>query len=191
MQYGNDTIGVKELRLVSSGDQEITASGTIGRAASDLQARLSNVKLANVDAMLLTNRQLGGVLNAQATITGPRDHLNVAGELSVNGGSFRQFTYESLTGRVTYARDTLGLDVRLQENPRAFIRATGSVPAAFFSARAAAGPQGSAPVDLRLESSAIDLGIIQRFYRLRNSGQGSRKQRRGNFHISAPRTPFS
>ena len=161
IQYGNDTIGLKDVRLVS-GTQEIRADGTIGPSASNLQARLTNVSLANVDAMLLSNRQLGGLLNAQASVTGPRDELNVTGELSVNAGSFGQFAYQSLTGKVQLARKRISLDMRLQENPQAWIEAAGSVPLALFGPTPT-GADAAAPVDVRIQSSPIDLGMIQGF----------------------------
>jgi autotransporter translocation and assembly factor TamB len=161
IDYGGDTLTVKNFRLVS-GSQEITAAGTIGPRSSNLQARLSNFDLANVDALMLTNRQLGGVLNAQATITGPRDALRVAGQFDVTGGAFRQFKYQSLTGKVDFAANRIGLDARLQENAQAWVTAAGSIPTAVFSA--APPPADAAqPVDLRVDSSSLDLGLVQGF----------------------------
>jgi autotransporter translocation and assembly factor TamB len=162
IRYANNSIAVHDVRLVSSGNQEIAAEGTIGLKASNLQARMSNVNLADVDALMLTNRQLGGVLNAQATITGPRDALTVAGQFAVSPGSFRQFKYQSLDGHVKYAQRRIDLDVRLQENPEASIEAAGSLPTALFTA-APVGAAAAAPVNLRVQSTPLDLGLVRGF----------------------------
>ena len=162
VRYANDSIDVHDVRLVGSGNQEISAEGTIAPKTSKLQARVSNFNLADVDALMLTDRQLGGVLNAQATITGPRDALNVAAQFAVSPGSFRQFKYQSLNGNVKYARSRIDLDARLQENPQSSIEATGSLPTALFSA-SPPGAAAAAPVNLRVQSSPLDLGLVQGF----------------------------
>ena len=159
LQDGGEAITVHDLRLVN-GNQAIQAEGSIGAKASNLTARITNFDLASVDALLLTHRQLGGVLTAQATVTGPRDALNVAGEFGVSPGSFRQFTYQSLHGKVAYARDRIDLSVRLQENPQAWIEATGTLPTAVFAAHPT-GAAAAAPVNVKIQSSPLDLGLIQ------------------------------
>ncbi len=161
VQYGGDAITVRDVRLVS-GNEAMQVDGTIGPQASHLQARLSNFNLANVDALMLTNRQLGGTLNAEATITGPRTALNIAGDFAVSPGSFRQFKYQSAAGKVNYAHERIDLDVRLQENPQAWVEANGTLPIAIFSS-SPTGAAGGQPVNLRVQSSLLDLGLIQGF----------------------------
>ncbi|MGE5361921.1 MAG: translocation/assembly module TamB domain-containing protein, partial [Bacteroidales bacterium] len=51
---------------------------------------------------------------------------------------------------------------RLQENPQAWVAATGSLPTALLSA-APSQAEARQPVDLRVESSTLDLGLVQGF----------------------------
>jgi translocation and assembly module TamB len=161
IRYTGGTIDVGDIRLVN-GTQQISVEGRIAPEASRLQVRLSAVDLAGVGALVIGDRGFAGQLDAEATITGPRDALAVVSRVTIAGGAFRQFTYQSLTGTVNYARDRVELDVRLDERPGAWIVATGSLPLAFL--RAPMPPAAaSLPVSLRIQSSPLDLGIVQGF----------------------------
>jgi autotransporter translocation and assembly factor TamB len=165
VQYGGGTIAVKDVHLVS-GEQSLAVEGTVGPKSSRLRAALTNVDLARLDTWLVGERRLGGTLNAAATVTGPSSALDVTGDFSVDAGAFRDFRYDTLGGSVTYARDKLALDVRLQQNPRAWIAARGTLPTALFGPTTPGGapvPGADLPVDLTVKSSPIDLGIVQGF----------------------------
>jgi len=131
---------------------------------------LTNVDLATVDAMLLREPQLTGRLNASATIAGSKDAPDVKGEFAVTKGGFRQFKYDSLGGTITYAGPGLDVDAKLQQNPTTYLTAKGYVPKALFggatSDRAAmhtANVDKGDRIDLHVESTPIDLGLIQGF----------------------------
>ena len=59
INYAHDAVAVKDLTLVN-GDQQIAADGTFGRPGDALKVTLTNVDLANVDALLLRPPQLTG-----------------------------------------------------------------------------------------------------------------------------------
>ena len=169
INYAADAVRVENLTLVN-GDQKIGADGTFGRPGDALKVTLSNVDLATVDAMLLRPPQLTGRLNASATLSGTKDAPDVDAQFDVKQGGFRQFKYDSLGGKATYAGPGVTLDATLQQNPTTFITAKGYLPKALFG-----GAQGEhtggheAPVakgdaiDFHVESTPIDLGIVQGF----------------------------
>ncbi len=120
--------------------------------------------MAGVDALLLRAPQFSGRLDAKATVSGSKELPAVEGEFQVSGGAFRQFRYESLNGTVNYGADSITLDARLQQNPAQWITATGYLPTALFLGNPAASPaSGNDTVDLTIDSSPIDLGIVQGF----------------------------
>lgn len=168
IQYGADRIAIENVRLVS-GSQRIEADGVIGSTREPLQVRVQNVDLSQIDQLLLTSYGMGGFLNADATVSGPKDALEADGKFSVTQGAFRQFKYESLGGRVEYRGTGMNLDVRLQQTPQAWLAAKGYVPKALFSAdthdtaHGHEAPRPGEAIDVQIASSQIDLGVIQGF----------------------------
>lgn len=164
IQYGNDTLALKDMRLVS-GDQQISADGTLGQAESALKVTMTNVDLASVDVILLRPPQFSGRVDASGTVTGSKDAPRVNAEFQVRDGGFREFKYQSFGGTILYAGPELMIDTRLQQNPAQWITAKGTLPAALFGGTA--GREGSAAdtdsVDLTIDSSPIDLGLVQGF----------------------------
>ena len=165
IEYGGDRIEVKGATLVN-GLQQIEVSGTIGTADSALRAALRNVDLAKLDTLIVGDRRLGGVLNASARVTGPRDNLSVDADFSVDNGSFRGFQYESLAGTAGYTSRQMSLDARLQQSPATWVVARGTVPSALFQPAVPgkpAAPGMDDPVDFTVQSSSIGLGLVQGF----------------------------
>lgn len=173
INYAQDTIAVEDLRLVS-GDQEIAADGQFGRPGVSLHVTARNVDLARVDELLLRSPQFSGTLNANADVEGTRDLPIVEGELQVAHGAFRQFTYDSLGGTLTYEPQGVTIDARLQQNAAQWITAKGFVPTAIFVRTATPEPpderaghiEPSDPtgvVDVTIDSSPLGLGLIQGF----------------------------
>jgi autotransporter translocation and assembly factor TamB len=168
VEYASDSIAVRDLRLASA-NQQIAADGSFGHASDALEVTLSNVDLAGVDALLLRPPQFSGRLNASVTIAGTKEAPGVTGDFQISQGGFRKFRYDALTGKVEYSSRGVTLDARLDQNPSAWITAKGFVPAAAFRAAAASTPRtGSADaspdrIDLHIDSSPIDLGVVQGF----------------------------
>ena len=168
VQYANGDVAVKDLQLVS-GDQQITADGVFGRPDEALHVTLTNVDLASVDTLLLRPPQFTGRMSASGTISGTKDAPQVEGNFQITKGGFRQFHYDSFAGTMTYNGKGVTLDTRLQQNPAAWVTAKGYVPTAAFNYSATeARPHHEAVsasdrIDLHLESSPIDLGVVQGF----------------------------
>lgn len=167
IQYGAERVVVKDVRLVS-GDQRVVANGTIGESGTSLDVKATNVDLVQAQALALVDYGVKGRLNADARITGAVKDPQVNGQFAVEQGAFRNFTFQSLGGRVDYTSKGFKVDTRLQQNAQAWLTAVGYVPMAAL--RASTVPPGAheepgagESIDLRVQSSPIDLGIIQGF----------------------------
>jgi translocation and assembly module TamB len=174
IHYGQDRISVQDVRLVS-GAQQITADGRFGQPGDALQVTLVDVNLANVDALMLREPQLSGVLNAGATVTGSTSAPEVRGKFAISNGGFREFRYDALNGTVEYSGTGVTLDTKLQQNAAQWLTAKGYLPTALFSRPegAAGEARGGDPVDLTIDTSAIDLGIVQGFTQLVTEATGT------------------
>jgi autotransporter translocation and assembly factor TamB len=164
IHYGQDRIAVEDIRIVN-GAQEIAADGRFGQPGDALRLTIANVDLANVDALMLREPQLSGLLNATATVTGQTSAPEVEGKFEVSKGGFREFRYDALTGTAEYSGAGVNLDTRLQQNAAQWITAKGYLPTALFSRPEGAGgaARGNDRIDLAVDSSPIDLGIVQGF----------------------------
>jgi autotransporter translocation and assembly factor TamB len=167
IRYGGNRIGVENLQLVS-GDQRLEAEGSIGSPDEVLHVRTSNVDLAQLDQLLLGNARLTGRLNATAAISGPTAQPRIEGEFALTQGGFRQFMFESLAGKVDYTGIGMNVDVRLQQTPQAWLSATGYAPLSLFRGNPGAVGEHELPgpgeaIDLQIESSQVDLGVVQGF----------------------------
>ncbi len=172
INYATGAVALENFRL-QSGGQQIEAAGRFGRPGDALNVTLSNIDLAGVDALLLREPQFTGTLNAAATVSGTTDTPQVSGRFDVNQGGFRQFKYETLGGTVSYEGSGITLDTRLQQNPTQWITAKGYLPASLFSSAKTEAPASDAlhiepatpadRVDLTVESSPLDLGLVQGF----------------------------
>ena len=147
------------------------ADGTFGQPGDALTVNLNRVDLASVDALLLRPPQFTGQLNAAATITGSQANPQVKAEFAVTSGAFRQFTYDSLEGTLDYSGTGITLDTRLQQNPTQWLSAKGYLPVALFSSSSPAGADER--VDLTIDSSPLDLGLVQGFTTLLTDVQGT------------------
>jgi autotransporter translocation and assembly factor TamB len=167
IRYGGSRIGVEGLQLVS-GDQRIEAEGSIGSPDEVLHVRTSNVDVAQLDRLLLGDQRLAGRLNASAAVSGPAKQPRVEGEFTLSQGAFRQFMFESLAGKVDYRGMGMNVDVRLQQTPQAWLTATGYAPLSLFRRNPGAEgghelPGPGEAIDLQIESSQVDLSVIQGF----------------------------
>ncbi len=168
IQYGQNQLTIKDLRL-TSGDQALDVEGTLSPAgaktAGVLEVHARNVDLAQVEALLLQNRGLSGRLTTDATISGSFDRPSIDGKVEVTGGGFQSYTYQSLVADVDYAGDRITLDATLQQAPGVAITARGTLPTSAFQKGAdehVAGTPEDA-IDLRLQTAALNLGVIQGF----------------------------
>ncbi|MGE5246509.1 MAG: translocation/assembly module TamB domain-containing protein, partial [Betaproteobacteria bacterium] len=159
VRWGHGAVAVSDLQLVDGG-QQIAVDGTVGQPGRALKVRLNHVQLATIDALLLRPPQLTGTLDATGTIAGTLTSPHVEAEAHVADGGFRRFKYDALNATAAYRDRTVDLDARLQQNPASWIDAQGAVPIDLFTGAAAG---STAPVDLHVDSSPIDLGLVQGF----------------------------
>ncbi len=166
--YADGAVVLKGVRL-KNGDQQIDANGAFGRPNDAIDVTLDNVDLAAVDTVLLRPPQFSGRLSASAKVSGTGEQPRVHAEFHVTQGGFRQFRYADLSGTTDYGGRGFTVDAKLQQDPSAWLTAKGYVPLALLKGPGnATTPHGatSAPedtVNLKIESSAIDLGLIQGF----------------------------
>ena len=162
IQYANNDVKVENFRLVN-GDQQIAADGAYGRAGDSLKVRATNVDVGMIDALLLRPPQLSGRLNATGDVTSdgaPGSTPQVKADFNIEKGGFRKFQYDSFGGTVNYAGNAMTLDTKLQQSPAAWLDVKGRVPTALFSST---GSGLSEPIDLFVDSTPIDAGLVQGF----------------------------
>jgi autotransporter translocation and assembly factor TamB len=171
VQYGKDRIQLQDVRLVS-GNQSLDVSGAFSLGdqpfAEGVTVRAQNVDIAQLETLLLQNRGFTGTLNANATINGTSKAPAVDGHVEVAHGGFQQFKYESLTVDAQYANDHVGLDARLQQGPGVELTAKGTLPVSALRPNPPGvtghiEPKPGDQIDLRIQSSRIDLGLVQGF----------------------------
>src|SRR5205085_5433639 len=124
--------------------------------------------LAQLEKLALQNRGLSGTLNANAKMTGTAKTPAVEGHVEVVNGGFQNFKYQSLTADANYGSDRIVLDARLQQAPGVELTAKGTIPMSALKPNPPGvtghiEPTGGDALDVRIQSSRIDLGIVQGF----------------------------
>jgi TamB, inner membrane protein subunit of TAM complex len=161
-QYTADSITLKDF-VLQRGAQRLTTAGTVAigsgsaNLANDLNVRLDNVQVRDLNELLLGNRSLEGVLNATAEIRGTRNDPIVASDFALTEGVAEGVKFTSLTGKARYSGRAVDLDARLEQNPQAILTAVGTAPV----------PNGpgvkarTEEFDLRVKSTPVDLALFQ------------------------------
>jgi autotransporter translocation and assembly factor TamB len=159
MRWDEDGVAVDRILLLGRGDerQRIELAGTWRTDGTGrLRIAASRIFLDAFAAPAGTPARYGGVLDVDATIMGTRARPVVIGELTVNEGRIRRFSYERLTGRVDLAEGALRLDLRMDQSPGVWLTAAGTVPLGVFGRRGS-----EQPIDVAVRSSPIGLGLIE------------------------------
>ena len=168
VKYGRDRIELDNVRLQSA-DQSLTVNGTFAlkgeSPAGDIKVQAANVDLRQLETLLLMNRGFGGRLSADATIKGTMQNPVIDGHVDVVNGSFQSYKYESLKADVDYTADRIDLDATLRQSATESITAKGSVPTTLFKPSPGGHVEETAKdrIDLRVASTALNLGIVQGF----------------------------
>jgi autotransporter translocation and assembly factor TamB len=170
IQYAQGRIEVKDVVLESAGNQRITADGVLGGPQGQtLQVKADNLDMAALNQIALGQPgDIAGRLSANATISGSTDAPRIAGDFSLTQGAFRMFRFDSLGGTVDYGQHGIDLDVKLQQNATQWLTAKGHSPATLFQPtpeelRGHHEPAPGEAIDIQVESSPIDLGVVQGF----------------------------
>ncbi|MBI2220845.1 MAG: translocation/assembly module TamB domain-containing protein [Acidobacteria bacterium] len=171
IRYGGDRVSFQNVRL-QNGAQILSVDGAIATTGEDktgdVGIRAENVDLAQLQRLLLTDRGLKGQFSADARLTGSLSAPRVDGNIAIANGAFRGFTFDSLTSRVTYTSTGMTVDARLQQNAQQWLTVKGVAPMSLFRAEPTTRAEHVAAtsadrVDLRVESSVVDLGVVQGF----------------------------
>ena len=171
-RYTEGRVAVDRFALVN-GDQRIEVGGAVDlgeeavgaavqQAEGALKITAQNVDISQVDDLTVGDRSVGGRLEAAVTFAGSLQAPTLEGTVSVDEGFFRDFRFEQLDTTVAYDRRGATLDLRLQQSPDVWLTAQGTVPAAAPGAQAQA-PAQEHPLDVRVQSSPISLGLLQGF----------------------------
>ena len=158
VRWDESAIAVTPVVFTSgNGNERITVGGdwrSDGNGA--LRVTASRVSLENLQQAFEQPARYGGMLELDATLRGTRDRPLLTGTLTVNGGRVERVTYQRLSGRVDYAAQLFTIDLRLDQAPGVFLTAKGTLPLAFLDNSMA--PQ---PIDIAIQSSTINLGLIE------------------------------
>ena len=161
-RYSKDFVTVDNFTL-ERGTQRVTAGGTvaIGAAsaslANNLNVRLDNVEVQDINELLLGNRSLAGVLNATAEIRGTRNDPVLQSDFAVTNGTVEGVKFNSLAGKANYSGRAVDVDVRLEQTPAAVFTAVGTMPVP-------TGPGSTTRTeefDLAVKSTPIDIALLQ------------------------------
>jgi translocation and assembly module TamB len=163
IDYASDRVRIDGFQL-ENGGQRLSVEGQValaGDATSKLDVALENVSLADLVAVMLVERPITGRLDGNVHLGGTATEREAAGQLRISQGSVDQFAFESLSSEFGLQREMLKIDLQLTQRPGNALSVTGTMPTALLSAAGRTGPAASAPLDLRVQSSAIDLAIVQ------------------------------
>jgi autotransporter translocation and assembly factor TamB len=165
IRYGNRIVSVSGLDLQHA-EQRIALTGTflVGdgegapTATHGLELTAERLQVGDLNELMLGDRQLAGVLDGSVRVTGSASAPQVDGTFSLTNGEIEGITFDSLRGDVDYRDRTLHVDVRLDQSPGAALTALGTLPLSVFRASETRGDEA---IDLRVESSTIDMGLFQ------------------------------
>jgi len=161
-QYTKDSVTIENF-VLERGTQRVTAAGTIAigaasaQLANNLNLRLENLQVQDVNELLLGNRSLAGVINASAEIRGTNKDPSVEAEFAVTSGTVEGVKFNALTGKAHYAGRAVDIDSRLEQSPAAVLTAVGTIPI----------PNGPGTTtrtdefDLAVKSTPIDIALFQ------------------------------
>ncbi len=191
--YADDRVDVDRLAL-ASGAQHIEAAGAVAvgehaaravPADRPLRLTLTNVDLAEVDRLARTGRGLGGILNGTATASGDLQAPDATAHLTVRDGKVGDFTYQSLDATIGHDAKAAKVEARLERGAE-WLTVRGTLPPAPVLRDDAR--RNTAPVDLHVESSAIDLGRRAGVHAAHRGGDGhAERQRPPHRHVGRPR----
>ncbi len=152
-------IDVTPMSFLTPGGAEgrVTVSGSWRQdGAGALRVAASHVFLESLQGGGQRPSEIGGLLDADVTLSGTRDHPEVSGTATITNGRVERVGYQQLTAQVTYADQLATVDLRLEQSPGVTITAVGSVPRALFDPSVP-----DRPIDLTIKSTSISLGLLE------------------------------
>ena len=159
VRYGGGRISVQDLTL-AKGPEQVTVNGALttgaGARAEGLTVKADAVQIGDVNQLFSGTRNLSGVLSGTVDVQGTVANPAIESHLTITDGAVDGTTFQNLTADAGYEDGRVNLDATLDVRPGAQLTATGYVPVSLGSGAGAA-PR---PIDLKVESTPIDLGIF-------------------------------
>jgi hypothetical protein len=161
-KYAKDSVTLENF-VFERGAQRVTAEGTVAigaasaNAPNDLNVRLENVQVQDINELLLGNRSLAGIINARADIGGTRNNPIVESDFALTAGTVEGVKFNALTGTANYSGRAVDVDARLEQTPAAVLTAVGTIPVP-------SGPGSTTrteELDVALKSTPIDIALFQ------------------------------
>jgi translocation and assembly module TamB len=156
-RYGtNGLLTIKDLEL-TSGNQRLVAAGSVSLdpdVEGSLDVHFEQVEMADLGALLLEPRVLGGILNGTGQVAGDSGNRRISGKVSVANGLVEGFRFESLDASVRLAESRLSVDALLRQAPGAELTVRGEL------ATSAEGTSGDEPLSLDVKTKGIDLALL-------------------------------
>jgi translocation and assembly module TamB len=170
LRYGDGQVTIEPV-VITRGTQRISIAGTLPvdrevEAGAGLNVRLEQVQAADLNALLLGDHAVTGVIDGTAHLAGSLRSPSGKAELSVTKGSVDSVPFEAFRAEGTFVDSRLTLDAHLRENATTELIAKGTVPL-----------HGVPGLDIRVDGSATDVGLFDvltpRVNRLHGSAHAS------------------
>jgi autotransporter translocation and assembly factor TamB len=164
IRYGMDRIAIENLGLMRDA-QLVEVKGSLGVGdreipASGVDVRLENVLVADINQLFAGTRKLSGVVNGTARIEGSTASPRVTSKLTVANGTVETTPFQMLSADVALREGEVTLDAVLDVQPGMRLTAVGTLPGPTPTAGAPA-EYGDRPMNLKINSTSLDLGIFQ------------------------------
>jgi len=157
VRYGADRLEIAGVTL-TSGDARLVVAGTLSEATDTaLTVEATNIDVAALRDLMLSEQDFSGQLNLTASVTGSLGAPRAELKGQVTNGTISGVAYDTidLTGR--YAANQLTVDVALEAGTAGQLTATGTLPLILDDADGARRP----PYDLTVRSTRINMGLFQ------------------------------
>jgi translocation and assembly module TamB len=152
-----DRVTVKDL-VLGQGAQELKVDGSLPFGAAvdggGLTLAIANVQLADINSLLLGERQVGGLISGEARIEGSVKTPAIDATLSIVQGTVQGVGFDRLQTDLTYKEGLANIAGVLDQSPGARLSINGRVPVA-------APATENAAMDVRIASTPVSLALAQ------------------------------
>ena len=184
IQYGENTLTIRGFELVNGParmriEGSLTPAGPGGAPAAGIDFLVEAMRVEDINAILLSDRQITGRIDATGRLTGSLKAPEITAQLKVTDGRMQDIPYNSLIGNVSYATERLTLDVNLDAGTAGQLTAKGTMPVKLGEASTT----GTPPYDLQVNSSAMQVGLLQPLIPAVTSLAGTAQV---NVHVTGP-----
>ncbi len=155
VQYGQDRVSVQGMTFVR--DQErIDASGVLrfsGAETSDMSLRFAGIQVGDLYAMAFGMPVVSGTAEGTVQLAGTLKQLEATANVQVLKGQVGQVPYTRAGAEVVFRDKRLAIDARIDEPTGSAFTVKGNVPVG----------ADAGPIDVRVESAGVSLGLLQAF----------------------------